>query len=152
MIYVGASGTNAKIGRAQYCESAAFFAMCLPHVDEAPLPMSGVDELLLRVAAVEGAVFVVDRGVDADLSNMAETLLDIPPIPPAALRDRLSFDVAFVGIVGVVEPAEIVDAQCIPGGLASDGGPGNRLTEVSGCPRSTYRTSSYSCWSTHNWP
>jgi hypothetical protein len=41
--------------------SAAFFAMCLPHVDEVPLPMSGENELLLRVGAVEGAVFVVDR-------------------------------------------------------------------------------------------
>jgi hypothetical protein len=84
--------------------------MCLPHVDEAPLPMSRENELLLRVAAVEGALFVVDRDVDADLSKMAETLLDIPPIPLAALRDRLGFDVAFEGVAGVVEPAEIVDA------------------------------------------
>jgi hypothetical protein len=66
MVDVGALDMNAKIGRAQYCESAAFFAMCLPHVDEAPLPMSGEDDLLLRVGAVEGAAFVVDRDVDAD--------------------------------------------------------------------------------------
>jgi hypothetical protein len=110
MVDVGASDTNAKIGPAQSCESAAFFAMCLPHVDEAPLSMSGEDELLLRVGAVEEAVFVVDQDVDADLSKMAETLLDIPPIPPAALRDRLGFDVAFEGVAAVVEPAEIVNA------------------------------------------
>jgi hypothetical protein len=152
MVDVGALDMNAKIGRAQYCESAAFFAMCLPHVDEAPLPMSGEDELLLRVGAVEGALFVVDRDVDADLSKMAETVIDIPPISPAALRDRLGFDVAFEGVAGVVKLAEIVDAQCTPGGLASDGGPGIWLTEALGCPRSIYRTSSYSCWSTHNWP
>jgi hypothetical protein len=81
-----------------------------------------------------------------------ETLIDIPPIPPAALRDRLGFDVAFEGVAGVVKLAEIVDAQCTPGGLASDGGLGIRVTEASGCPRSTYRTSLYSCWSTHSWP
>jgi hypothetical protein len=110
MVDVGALDMNVKIGRAQYCESAAFFAMCLPHVDEAPLPMSGEDELLLRVGAAEGAVFVVDRDVDAGLSKMAGALLDIPPVPPAALRHRLGFDVAFGGVAAVVELAEIVDA------------------------------------------
>jgi hypothetical protein len=110
MVNVGALDTSAKSERAQYCESAAFFAMCLPHIDEAPLPMSGENELLLRVGAVEGALFVVDRDVDAGLSKIAEALLDIPPIPPAALRHRLGFDVAFEGVAGVVELAEIVDA------------------------------------------
>jgi hypothetical protein len=110
MIVVGALETNAKIGRPQYCESAALFAMRLPHVDEAPLPMSGENELPHRVGAVERAVFVVDRDVDANLSKMAEAFLDIPLISPAALRDRLGFDVAFEGVAGVVKPAEIVDA------------------------------------------
>jgi hypothetical protein len=74
MVIFDALDMNAKIGRAQYCESSAFFAMCLPHVDEVPPRTSGENELLLRVGAVEGTVFVVDRDVDAGLSRRRPSL------------------------------------------------------------------------------
>jgi hypothetical protein len=54
MVVIDALGTDAEIGRARYCGSTA---MRLLHVDEAPPPTSGEDELLLRVSALEGAVF-----------------------------------------------------------------------------------------------
>jgi hypothetical protein len=102
MVIFDALDMNAKIGRAQYCESSACFVMCLPHVDEVPPRTSGENELLLRVGAVEGTVSVVDRDVDAGLGKMLEALLDIPATPPAALRHRLGFDVAFEGVAGVI--------------------------------------------------
>jgi hypothetical protein len=56
MVVIGALDTDAKIGRARYCHCGSA-AMRLLHVDEAPPPTSGEDELLLRVGALDGAVF-----------------------------------------------------------------------------------------------